>query len=587
MYYAHFVLPFTIGLIFILTFLVIKYFRWIRSFPKIDRIKIRRGLFTTKTLKSVKEIVQESLVHHKIFKTNPVLGYMHMTFALGWFLLIFIGHIESMVYHTSIFNPPHFAIFFRYFHPAKETFPYSEVFAFLMDLVLLFLLIGIALAITKRLYSSLFGMKKTTQQRPYDLVILIVLWLIFPARFFAESFTAGLNGGGSFLTYNAGEFFALHLPLEQISYVAWWVYSSLLGIFFLMLPFSRYMHIPTEMVYIFLKNWGITQGKKYDSFSKFQVYSCSRCGICINQCQLSSSCGVNDIQPVYFLRSLRDKKETSAQAENCLMCGRCEASCPVGIELNAIRITQRPNIAKVNKDTYAYVRPEKRQAARVAYFAGCMSHLTPGITSSMLTVFERAGVDYSFIDREKGICCGRPMALSGNTDAARIMMERNREAIQAAQPELLVTSCPICYKIFKEEYQLKIPVMHHTEYILQLIEEKKLTVKPGALKTVFHNPCELGRGSGVYSAPTDILKQVSQPVKTAYDNQKSLCCGGSLANTAIDYHQKTKMSKDTVAAYAAYAPDVIVTACPLCKKTLGKTDSRIPVLDIVEVVTQA
>lgn len=136
-----------------------------------------------------------------------MLGYMHMTFAFGWFLLIVIGKIESMVYHTSAFNPPYFAIFFRYFHPAKETFPYSETFAFLMDTILLFLLIGILLAVTKRFYSALFGMKKTTNQKPYDLLILTVLWLIFPVRFLAESFTSGTNGAGSYITYNAGNFF--------------------------------------------------------------------------------------------------------------------------------------------------------------------------------------------------------------------------------------------------------------------------------------------------------------------------------------------------------------------------------------------
>ena len=107
------------------------------------------------------------------------------------------------------------------------------------------------------------------------------------------------------------------------------------------------------------------------------------------------------------------------------------------------------------------------------------------------------------------------------------------------------------------------------------------------LKTVFHNPCELGRGCGVVDAPESVLKQVSQKISTAYDGKKSLCCGGSLANTAIDSTQKTKISSDTVKAYAAYQPDVIVTACPLCKKTLGKTSPEIPVKDIAELVAEA
>lgn len=587
MYYDHFVLPFTIGLHILLIYLCIKYYKWIKSFPQSERIKMRKGLFSLRTLRSCKEIFQESLLHHKIFKTNPMLGYMHMTFAFGWFLLIVIGKIESMVYHTSAFNPPYFAIFFRYFHPVKETFPYSEVFAFLMDLILLFLLIGIALAVTKRFCSRLFGMKKTTKQRPYDIVILTVLWLIFPVRFLAESFTNGINGGGGFLTHNAGNFFAQYLPLEQLSYIAWWTYSSLLGLFFILLPFSRYMHIPTEIIYIFLKNWGVRQGREYNGFSEIQVNACSRCGICIDTCQLNTSCGINDTQPVYFLRRLRDGKEHALQAENCLMCGRCENACPVGINLNAIRQSQRPDIGRVNKDTYAYLpRPETRPA-KVAYFAGCMSHLTPGIIKSMQEIFRRAGVSYTFIDEEKGICCGRPLALSGNRKTARVIMDRNQEMIESSGAEVLVTSCPICYKTFKEDYTLGIRIMHHTEYIDLLIKSGQLQVNASELKTVFHNPCELGRGCDITAAPEDVLKRVSRKINTKYDGKKSLCCGGSLANTAIDAAQKTKISADALKAYTAYGPDVIVTACPLCKKTLGKTSGSIPVKDIAEIVAEA
>lgn len=183
MYYDPFVLPFTIGLNILLIYLVIKYARWIRTFSPEDKRTIRRNFFSLKTLKAGKEVFLESLVHHKIFRTNPFLGYMHMCFGLGWFLLIVVGKIESLVYHTSIFNPPYFAIFFRYFHPAQETFPYSSTFAFLMDLILLMILSGLTLAFLKRMYSKALGLKKTTNHRPFDLLILTVLWLIFPLRF--------------------------------------------------------------------------------------------------------------------------------------------------------------------------------------------------------------------------------------------------------------------------------------------------------------------------------------------------------------------------------------------------------------------
>lgn len=586
MYYDPFVLPFTIGLNILLIYLIIKYTRWIRTFSREDRCIIRKNIFSLKTLKAGKEVFLESLVHHKIYRTSPFLGYMHMCFGLGWFLLIVVGKIESLVYHTSIFNPPYFAIFFRYFHPAQETFPHNATFAFLMDLILLMILSGLMLAWLKRLYSKALGLKKTTRHRPFDLLILAVLWLIFPIRFLAESFTSGLRGGGSFLTHNAGDFFEKFLPIEQLSYPAWWAYSSALGLFFLLLPFSRYMHIPTEIVYIFLKNWGVKQGRKFTAISQFQLYSCSRCGICIDQCQLGSSLDMKDTQPVYFLKKLRHQKEHSVLVDNCLMCGRCEAACPVDLRLNALRLSQRPDYTRITKATYNYVPEKAPGQARVAYFAGCMGHLTPGVIRSMRSIFRHAQVDYTFIDEQGGVCCGRPVLLSGNHNAASIIVEKNKAILINSGAEILVTSCPICYKTFKEDYQLPMQVMHHTEYLQQLIQAGRLKTRPGKFTTVFHNPCELGRGCDVSSAPEEVLKAVSHKLATAYDGKKSLCCGGSLANNHITAIQRTQLSQDAVSAYLAYKPDMLVTACPLCKKTFTKTDHPVPVKDIAEVVAE-
>ena len=128
--------------------------------------------------------------------------------------------------------------------------------------------------------------------------------------------------------------------------------------------------------------------------------------------------------------------------------------------------------------------------------------------------------------------------------------------------------------------------MHHTEYIDMLIREGILKVNTLDLKTVFHNPCELGRGCGVYAAPDQVLQTVSHKLATVYDGKNSLCCGGSLANIHIDPGQRTRISSDAVKAYLSYQPDLLVTACPLCKKTFMKTDTAVPIKDIAEVVAE-
>ena len=78
----------------------------------------------------------------------------------------------------------------------------------------------------------------------------------------------------------------------------------------------------------------------------------------------------------------------------------------------------------------------------------------------------------------------------------------------------LVLSCPICYKIFNEEYGLKgIEVLHYTQYFKRLADEGRLKLNAGGESIVYHDPCELGRGCGVYAEPRDVLSQVGTLVK--------------------------------------------------------------------------
>ena len=73
MYYDHFVLPFTIGINILIIYLIVRYTRWIRSFPPEDKKRIRKGMFSVKTLRAIKELFLECLVHHKVYRTSPFL----------------------------------------------------------------------------------------------------------------------------------------------------------------------------------------------------------------------------------------------------------------------------------------------------------------------------------------------------------------------------------------------------------------------------------------------------------------------------------------------------------------------------------
>jgi len=553
----------------------------------------------------------ESLIHRKIWKVNPRLGYMHMSLAFGWFLLILFGTIEADIFGATHLNPPYKAIFFKFFNPDHGASGFEAIFAFWMDLILAVILSGLLLAIFKRISSKgAVGMKKTTKLLTLDKIALTSLWLIFPSRLLAESFTSGAHGSGSFLTGTLGNFFAGFLPCEQLAYPFWWLYSLSLGTFFILLPLTRYMHIPTELFLIFARNSGIKTGDREGSYTDMQIYSCSSCGVCIDACQLSTSAGINNIQTTYLLKGMRNNIDVSDIVNNCLMCGRCQEKCPVAIEISPIRMIQRrmenhisvetPGImgkyfphrrnAKATKPSiapsYGWLPEKKVEKAKVVYFAGCMTHLTPTIKKSMVKIFEAAGVDYTFVDEEGGVCCGRPLMLAGETKKARELINYNSKLFFETGADILVTSCPICYKVFNESYTLGMEVTHHTQFIKKLISDGSLRLNFMPKTVAYHSPCDLGRGSGVYEEPKDVLRHVARLQETDYEDANSLCCGGSLANTVIDNATKQKIARDAANELTKNRPDFLATACPLCKKTFASA-TETKVVDIAELVAEA
>ncbi len=606
MNFEPFVIPFNIGLYFIIFYAVYRSVIWFLELSRQDKLRLQRGFFGIAFWQSIKEIFTESLLHRKIWKISPRLGYMHTSFAFGWFLLILFGTIEADMFGTSHLNPPYKAIFFKFFNPDQATTAFESAYAFMMDFILAYILSGLLLAILKRFTSKSVGMKKTTRLQTLDKIALTSLWLIFPSRLLAESFTSGAYGSGSFLTGSLGSVLASFLPAEQMAYPFWWLYSLSLGTFFILLPLTRYMHIPIELFLIFARNSGISTGDHKGSYTDMQIYSCSSCGICIDACQLSTSAGINNIQTAYLLKGIRDNRDVTDIVPNCLMCGRCEAKCPVGVEIMPIRMIQRrenvyePSEQKLLKryfperrkapapkqlipPSYNWLPEKKTEKAKVIYFAGCMTHLTPSIKKSMVSVFEAAGVDYTFIDEDGGVCCGRPLMLAGQTKKARELINYNSRLFFETGADILVTSCPICYKVFRESYTLGIDVMHHTQYIKMLIDDGKLKLNFLRKSVAYHSPCDLGRGSGIYDEPKDVLRHIARLQTTGYEDSNSLCCGGSLANTKIDNSTRALITRDAVTELTKESPDYLVTACPLCKKTFGAvTDTD--VVDIAELV---
>ncbi len=195
-----FVIPFTVGMIFVLAYCGIGFLVILFQLSREDRKRFLLSLVNPVTAwKNIQDIFLNCLIHVKLWKRNRVLGFMHSSIAFGWFMIIVLGHLEVWLFVPERIHLLYYPIFFNFFVAETEITLQGAVLFFLMDFFLLLILAGIALAMIKRIRSRLFGMRRTTRASLLDTIGLYSLWSIFPLRLLCESFTAHISGG-SFLT---------------------------------------------------------------------------------------------------------------------------------------------------------------------------------------------------------------------------------------------------------------------------------------------------------------------------------------------------------------------------------------------------
>ena len=589
-----FVIPFVIGMIFVLGYCLVSMIRVICQLPKADRKRFLLSLITPKYIwMNIRDIFLNCLIHVKLWKRNKVLGYMHSSIAFGWFMLIVLGHLEVMLFLPERIRFFYYPIFFNYFVAETEQTLQGALLMFLMDFFLLLVLSGIVLAIIKRFASRIVGMRRTTRLSALDQVGLYSLWAIFPLRLLAESFTAHISGG-SFLTIPANWVFRQFLGNDLNALPTWWAYSVALCIFMCVLPFTRYMHIPAEMLLIPMRNAGIKIRHPRKGFALLEVYSCPACGVCIDACPMSvRKANVRDCT-VYLNRQLRrgNERRIAEISDKCLLCGKCSAVCQVGVQGPELRVAQRERRKFALIPSYAGMDVQPLAAAvagkgGVLYFAGCMTQLTPSIRRATTSLLDKAGVRWQLMDPDGGLCCGRPLMMAGRSEQARELIVKNLEIIRASGCDTLLLSCPICYKVFKEEYPLEgVRVVHHSVFFQELIAAGKLSVThEDGLRLVWHDPCELGRGCGIYEQPRQVLATAGEVVEAGKHHAESICCGGSLGSLTLSYEQRQPMTQNALDNLTVADPDQIVTGCPLCLATFVRMADR-PVRDLAEVLDE-
>lgn len=239
----------------------------------------------------------------------------------------------------------------------------------------------------------------------------------------------------------------------------------------------------------------------------------------------------------------------------------------------------------------------------VLFYVGCSGSFddrAKKITKAFVRLLNKAGVDFAVLGSEES-CNGDPAKRSGNEFLFQMQAAGNIEVLNGYEIKKIVTACPHCFNIIKNEYPAlggNYEVMHHTSFLKALLDEGRLTVEGGKFKgkrITFHDPCYLGRGNNIYEAPRELLLKLEvELIEMRRHKKNSMCCG---AGGGQMFKEPEPGDKDINVARTEQAmevrPDVIAAGCPFCNTMLTdgvkskEQEGKIEVMDIAEMIASA
>jgi heterodisulfide reductase subunit D len=247
-----------------------------------------------------------------------------------------------------------------------------------------------------------------------------------------------------------------------------------------------------------------------------------------------------------------------------------------------------------------FARGEKPEYLFWVGCAGAFDDRYKKVARSFAKLLTHLKVSYAVLGKEES-CTGDPARRAGNEMLYQMQALQNIETFKRYEIKKILTTCPHCYNIFKNEYpdlEGHYEVINYTEFLETCIEDGKLKLDDSILRNVritYHDPCYLGRANNIYHQPRTILKSFTNEL-IEMDRNKSfaLCCGagGAQMFKEAENGKKEVFIERTEDALKTGA-EIIATACPFCMTMLTdglkykNKEEEIRNYDIAELLVQA
>ncbi|MDA9908066.1 (Fe-S)-binding protein [Flavobacteriaceae bacterium] len=243
------------------------------------------------------------------------------------------------------------------------------------------------------------------------------------------------------------------------------------------------------------------------------------------------------------------------------------------------------------------------KSPEVLFWVGCAGSFddrAKKITKAFVKILNNCGIDFAVLGTEES-CTGDPAKRAGNEFLFQMQAMANIQTLDEYKIKKIVTTCPHCFNTLKNEYPNlggHYQVMHHTQFLKDLLNEGRLKVEGGKFKgkrITFHDPCYLGRANNEYEAPRDLLKKLEvELIEMRRCKSNGLCCGAGGAQMFKDAEAGTKeIYVERTEEALEIKPSIIATGCPFCNTMVTdgvkskEKEAEVQVLDIAEMIVNA
>ncbi len=241
------------------------------------------------------------------------------------------------------------------------------------------------------------------------------------------------------------------------------------------------------------------------------------------------------------------------------------------------------------------------ETPEVLFWVGCAGSYdqrAQKITRAFAEILNNTGIKYAILGKEEA-CTGDPARRAGNEFLFQMMAYNNIQILNGYSIKKIVTACPHCFNIFKNEYPElggNYEVIHHTTFLQQLIDEGRIKIKEGGAfkgrRITFHDSCYLGRANDIYEAPRKVLEALdAELVEMKRCRSKGLCCGaGGAQYFKEDEPGNKRINIERTEEALSTGATIIAAACPFCNTMMTdgvknmEKEADVKVLDVAELI---